>query len=107
MTLNRDMLMKVGIVAAVTLIIYLVYRSRKCKDNYTEWVPTPEDYAEDRDEYHPQQDYAMEHEDYAEESNEYFEDQYEELYPQQVENYTLMESTLDDDQANAMFEPAM
>ena len=103
MTLNRDMLMKIGIVAAIALIIYLVYRSRKCKDNYTEWVPTPEDYAEEQDEYEQP---GQEVEDYAEEGSEYYEDQYEELYPQQ-ENYTLMESTLDDDQTNALFEPVM
>ncbi len=95
MKLNKDTLMKVGIVAAVALIIYLVYRSRSCKDNYSEYESMPQDdYAENM--------YMEEPQDYAEEGDEYV----EEAEPQ-VENYTLMESTLDDDQANAMFEPEM
>ena len=101
MKLNRDMLMKIGIVAAIAIILYLVYRSRKCKDAYTEYVPTPQDdyeenmYVEDAAEYAEEGDDYYEEEDYAEEE-----------YPQ-VENYTLMESTLDDDQANSMFDPEM
>lgn len=96
MKVNKDMLMKIGIVAAIAIIIYLVFRSRKCKDGYSEWVPTPqEDYAENM--------YEEEPADYAEEGDDYAEDE----YPEYQENYTLMESTLDDDQANAMFEPDM
>lgn len=97
MKLNKDMLMKVGIVAAVVLIIYLVYRSRSCgKDGYTgyaEYVPDDE-YSENM--------YENEAADYAEEGDDYSEDEMP-----QIENYTLMESTLEDDQANAMFEPEM
>lgn len=94
MKLNKDVLMKVGIVAAVLLILYLIYRSRGCKDTYAEFVPDDE-YSENMF----QEDAA----DYAEEAADYYSE--EEDGP--VENYTLMESTLEDDQANAMFEPEM
>jgi hypothetical protein len=93
MKLNKDLLMKVGIVAAIALIIYLVYRSRQCKDTYAQWAPsTTDDYAENM--------FEEEAADYADEGDEYTDQG-------GVENYTLMESTLDDDQANAMFEPEM
>lgn len=100
MKLDRDTLMKIGIVAAVALIIYLVYRSRKCKDSYTNFVPQPqEDYAENM--------YMEDAADYAEEGDgdDYYEEEYQQHGQHGQENYTLMESTLDDDQANAMFEP--
>ena len=35
----------------------------------------------------------------------YYEEEYQQHGQHGQENYTLMESTLDDDQANAMFEP--
>lgn len=104
MKLNKDVLMKVGIVAAIALIVYLVYTSRGCKDGYDEYYSeyVPEDeYSENM--------YEQDAADYAEEEEYYEEpeeDSYEEEYPQ-AENYTLMESTLDDDEANAAFEPEM
>lgn len=94
--LNKDTMMKVGIVAAVALIIYLVYRSRTRKDAFAEYATSPQEdeYAENMYEAEPA-DYAEEgDEDYGEEQG-------------GVENYTLMQSTLDDDEANAMFEPEM
>ena len=98
MKLNKDLLMKVGIVAAIALIIYLVYRSRQCKDTFAQWAPSgsEEDYAENMFEEEAA-DYAMDGDEYYEENN----------GSGGTENYTLMESTLDDDQANAMFEPEM
>ena len=93
MKLNKDVLMKVGIVAAILLVLYLIYRSRGCKDSYSEFVADDE-YAENMF----QEDAA----DYAEE--EYYTDSEEDPT---TENYTLMESTLEDDQANAMFAPEM
>lgn len=89
MKLNKDLLMKIGIVAAIVLIIYLVYRSRSCKDSYAEYVPNDDEYAENMYEDQPA--------DYAEA------DYYTEEEPPNM----LMESTLDEDQANAMFEPEM
>lgn len=98
MGISKDTMMKVGIVAAIALIIYLVYRSRSCKDTYAEFVPSP-DYAENM--------FREEAADYAEEGDEYFgQDQYNDF--SHKEHYTsLMESTLDDDEANAVFEPGM
>lgn len=92
MKFNRDVLMKVGIVAAVLLIIFLIFRSRSCKSAYAEFVPD-DNYAENM--------YEERAADYAEE------DAYTEDEEPRIENYTLMESTLADDQANAMFEPEM
>lgn len=95
MKLNKDVLMKAGIVAAVALVLYLIYRSRSCKDTYADYV-ADDDYAENM--YEPQAaDYAEE--DYAEEA--YGDNTAGD--PQSL----LMESTMDDDQANAMFEPEM
>ena len=97
MKLNKDLLMKIAIVAAIALIIYLVYRSRSCKDTYAEYVPD--------DEYNEQ----MPDGEYAENM---FEDQaadYAEAdyYTEEEPPTMLMESTLNEDQANAMFEPEM
>lgn len=109
---NKDILMKVGIAAAVVLIIYLVYRSRSAKcSRYAEYVPDApvrdDEYAENM--FAGQEaDYAEEDDDdYAEEDDDdYAEDDYaEEDERGRMENFTLMQSTLDDDQANAMFEP--
>lgn len=88
MKLNKDLLMKIAIVAAIVLIIYLVYRSRSCKDTYAEYVADDE-YAENM--------FEEQTADYAEA------DYYTEDEPANM----LMESTLDEDQANAMFEPEM
>ncbi len=92
MKLNRDLLMKVGIVVAIAIIIYLLYRSRNCKDNYANYVPSV-----------PEEDYAEE-EAYEDESADYAE---EDMDDEGQENYTLMESTLDDESANAVFDPSM
>lgn len=106
MKLNRDFLMKAGIVAAVAIIIYLIYKSRNCKDSYAEFVPEndaaenmfAEDAADFAEEY-----YAESTDDYAHEND----DEAAEFIPDEaIENFTLMESALDDDHANALFEPA-
>ena len=115
MTLKRDTLMKIGVAAAVVLIIYLIYRSRSCKDTFAAYAQGPRD-----DEYAEKMfaegsaDYAEEYakyaqagdEDYAEEYAQY--GNYETFEQPRVETFTnLMQSTLDDDEANAMFEPEM
>ena len=99
MKLNKDMLMKIGIAAAILLVLYLVFRSRNCKDSfdgYADYVPEDE-YSENMYEEQPA--------DYAEEADEYYTE--EDDQQPQIENFTLMESTLEDDEANAMFEPEM
>ena len=145
MTLKRDTLMKIGVAAAVVLIIYLIYRSRSCKDTFAAYAQGPRDdeyaekmfaegsadYAEEYAKYAQagDEDYAEEYaqyakpgdEDYAEEYAQYTQagdEDYAEEYAQygnyetfeqpRVETFTnLMQSTLDDDEANAMFEPEM
>lgn len=97
MKVDKDVLMKVGIAAAIVLIVYLVYRSRSCKDTYAQFV-ADDQYSENMFEESPA--------DLAE--GEYGDDYAEEDYGGgPIENFTLMESTLDDDQANAVFEPEM
>ena len=130
MTLKRDTLMKIGVAAAVVLIIYLIYRSRSCKDTFAAYAQGPRDdeyaekmfaegsadYAEEYAKYAQagDEDYAEEYaqyakpgdEDYAEEYAQY--GNYETFEQPRVETFTnLMQSTLDDDEANAMFEPEM
>lgn len=99
---NKDTLMKVGIAAAVVIIVYLLYRSQKNKDTYSEYVPDApmdDEYAENM--------FASDAADYAEEEDDYAEEEEEPPMTGEVENFTLMQSTLDDDEANAMFEPEM
>lgn len=88
MKLNKDLLMKIAIAAAIALIIYLVYRSRSCKDSYAEYVADDE-YAENM---------------FEEQAADYAEADY---YSDEEPPNMLMESTLDEDRANAMFEPEM
>lgn len=90
MKFDKNLWMKIGIVAAIALIIYLVFRSRKCKDSYANWVPSSDDQAENL--------FENDTADYAEDADEY-------VGQEGMENFTLMESTLDDDHANAVFDP--
>jgi hypothetical protein len=94
MKLDKTMLMKVAIAAAVVLIVFLIFRSRSCKgkDGYAQFVASPVD-----DEYGENM-YRADAADYAHATDDFAEE------PQ---NYTLMESTLEDDRANAMFEPEL
>ncbi len=106
MKLNRDVLMKIGIVVAITIIIYLLYKSHNCKNTYAEFVGEEDAaenmFAEDA------ADYAEETDDYADYAEEADSDEAAEYVPEDdegVENFTLMESAVDDSHANAMFEP--
>lgn len=103
MKLNKDMLMKIGIVAAIAIIVFLIYRSKGCKDSYGDYEE--EGYAE----YVPEDEYAEnmyedDEADYGDVQDDYYEEEYDQP---ETENYTLMESTLDDEEANAAFEPDM
>lgn len=140
MTLDKDTLLKVGIAASVALVVYLLFRSRGCSEQYAGYVPAlaPDEYAENmyesagdhadfaHAEYVPD-DYAVEEDDEDPEADDE-EDDAEDPEADDEEDddaeYTggrggrrrkmrildgqlLMESTLDDDEANAIFEPEL
>lgn len=106
MKLNRDVLMKVGIAAAIVLIIYLLFRSRSCKDSFADYADYgAQDGAQDGggvpDDEYAENMYEEQPADYA-----YGDDNADTDYTD-GESPLLMESTLRDDQANAMFEPEL
>ena len=106
--LKKDTMVKIGIIVAIALAVFFVYRSRSrsnFQSSHVEWVPTPQDnYAEE--EYADGEEYAEEEEEYAEEEAEYVEDDYAAEYDDGTASMSLMESTLDDDYANTMFDPS-
>lgn len=121
---DRNMALKVGIVVAVVVIVYLIWRARTCKDTYAMFAPTmrgdSEGYAmfappqapQQNDEYAENmfEDRAA---DYAEEGDEQIPDMGmgadmpTSLPSPYANDFPIMQSTLDDDEANAMFEPEM
>lgn len=126
--LTKDLLMKVGIGAAVVVVIYLIFRSRKCRaEGYAGYVPAlqPDEYAENMYEA-GEADYAhavYASDDYAEEQEDAEDDAGDDAGDdrdarddgdwvksakwKRLEGQLLMESTLNDDEANAIFEPEM
>lgn len=140
MALDKDTLLKVGIAASVALVVYLLYRSRSCSEQYAGYVPAlaPDEYAENmyenagdhadfaHAEYVPD-DYAeedadeededgAEDEDWdeAEDDADDDEDDGEDTGGRRgiqkmriLDGQLLMESTLEDDEANAIFEPEL
>ena len=106
--LKKDTMIKIGVVVAIALVVFFVYRSRRRSDfqsSHMEWVPTPQDnYAEE--EYAGDEEEYADSEEYAEEEAEYVEDDYAAEYDDGTETMGLMESTLDDDYANTMFDPS-
>lgn len=119
MKLNRSMLLKAGIVAAVVLIIYLIWRSSKCKDTYATFTgPMPEPFASYsppmppvRDDEYAENMFEADAADYAEEGDEQIEEMMGDGalpdYAEEADNFPLLQSTIDDDEANTMFEPEM
>jgi hypothetical protein len=82
MKFNKDTMMKIAIVAAVAIILYLLFKPSKCasKAGYAQYVPGDDSYSDGGSDDGGDGD--------------------------GMENYTtLMESTLDDDEANGMLEP--
>ena len=116
--LKKDTMIKIGIIAAIALVVFFVYRSRRrsgFEGDHMQWVPTPDDnyaYAGEEDVYGDD----MGEDEYAEE-DEYPQDDYEAEYEEddyaaEYDDGTgtggmgLMESTMDDDYANTMFNPS-
>lgn len=97
MKANKQLATRVGVVIAVLVIVYCMFKLRSCKDTYAELAydnyyeePAEEEYEEEAQE---QEEYEEEDDYYSEDGGEGYDDP-----------YTLMESTMDDAQANAMFQ---
>lgn len=117
--LKKDTLIKIGIVAVIALVVFLIYRSKRrsgFEGDHMQWVPTPNDnygeeaYGEDdMAEEEPEEEYAEEDENPEDDYEaEYAEDDYNAEYDDGTGTggVGLMESTLDDDYANTMFQPS-
>lgn len=112
LTFDRNLALKVGIAVAVVVIIYLIWRARKCKDTYAMFAPPPasEGYAmfapPVRDDEYAENMFEDRAADYAEEGDEQIPDTMD-MPSAMSSEFPIMQSTLDDDEANAMFEPEM
>lgn len=122
---DRSMALKVGIAVAVAVIIYLIWRARRCKDTYAMFAPPMHGQTEGYAMFappQPQQDdeyaenmFEDRAADYAEEGDEEIPDMGMDMRADMpaslpgphANEFPIMQSTLDDDEANAMFEPEM
>lgn len=100
MKTDKKMLTRIGVIAAVVVIAYCMFKLRTCKDTYAEL---------DYDAYYEEENSGGGEEEQYEEGEEEGEDYYEEDGGEEdvYNNYSLMESTMDDGQTNALFEAGM
>ena len=114
------MLTRLGVIAAVIVIIYCMFKLRTCKDTYAEL--DYDAYYEEQAAAQDIQDIELEEDKYEEDNEDYYEEgdggdeapeegeyaNYEgPVGNDPYDNYTLMESTMDDTQTNALFEAGM